>query len=200
MKEINIDEFLNTHKAISNNHHSTKKEIKSFTDEDTYAIRALKKAAQESLFLEYLDTIGIKEMRMKLYVYNYFTGKNRTIYNINVFTCRENVQPAKWYYKVGEKLPERIEFTPKFPVTELQYKDTVGHLKFFELRNQLTHQGISHKFNIDFYQLKNITSKRFNPLTNRYCYKILPQQSLIIKLRDVINPDYWYIFPEELEK
>ncbi len=192
MKEINIDEFLSTH-------HSTLKDFKSFADEDSYAIRDLKKASQKNLLWAYLDNIGMTDKRMKLYIYNYLSGKNKTIYNINVFNCRECVQPARWYYRVDEKLPERIEFTPKFPVEELQYKDTEGHLKFYELREQLTNQGISEKYGIDYFQLKNITSKRLNPLTNRYCYKILPQQSLIIKLREVINPDYWYIFPEELE-
>ena len=201
MKEINIDEFLTTHQdEASNAHRTTLWDFKSFSDEDSYAIRDLKKASQKNLLWAYLYNIGMKEDKMKMFIYNYLIGKNKTIFNINVFNCRENVQPARWYYKVSEKLPERIEFIPKFPVTELQYKDTIGHLKFFELREQLTNQGISEKYNIDYFQLKNITSKRFNPLTNRYCYKILPQQSIIIKLRDVINPDYWYIFPEELEK
>ena len=42
-------------------------------------------------------------------------------------------------------------------------------------------------------------NKRMNPLTGRECFKILPQAAFIIKLRDVINPDLWYIFPEEME-
>ena len=29
--------------------------------------------------------------------------------------------------------------------------------------------------------------------------KILPPAKVIINLRDVINPDYWYVFPEEIE-
>ena len=115
------------------------------------------------------------------------------------FLCRENMQPARWYYKVGEKLPERISFTPVYTVDDFQYRKTAGLQMLENLRDEYTYSGLAEKFSINYYQLKNMLSKRTNPVTGKRCYKILPQEHFVIKLRDVINPDYWFIFPEELE-
>lgn len=191
MKEINVDDFLESHQVKM-------KDFKVFSDNDTYALRDLKKASQKNLFWSYLDSIGFKDNRTKVYIYYYFYGTNKTIYNTHVFTCRESVQPSRWFYNISEKLPERINFTPKFTAEKLQYKESVGHKKLTELREQYTYNGIADRFNINYNQLKNTFSKRINPLTKEECFKILPQQSMIIKLKDVINPDYWFIFPEEL--
>ena len=109
------------------------------------------------------------------------------------------MQPSRWYYKINEKLPKPVIFIPKFGVEELMYKESVGHVKFRELQKQLTVQGMADKYDLNFYQIKNILYRRLNPLTGRECFKILPPAKVIINLRDVINPDYWYVFPEEIE-
>ena len=84
------------------------------------------------------------------------------------------MQPSRWYYRINEKLPKRINFTPQF--------DVVGRVT---LPTNM--------------QLKNIIYKRKHPDTMEEWFKTLPPQDFIIKLRNDINPDYWYIFPEELE-
>ncbi len=109
------------------------------------------------------------------------------------------MQPSRWYYKLNEKLPEPVQFTPKYSVDDLMYKESLGHVKFRQMQKQYTVQGLADNFDLNFYQIKNILYKRLNPLTGRECFKILPPAQVIVKLRDVINPDLWYIFPEEVE-
>jgi len=55
------------------------------------------------------------------------------------------------------------------------------------------------KYDLNLYQMKNIRYRRINSVTGLECFKILPPASVIVKLKDVINPDYWFIFPEEIQ-
>ncbi len=174
--------------------------FKEQKDDDTYALRDLKIAGEEKLLWQYIVALGIPDTtESKNSVYYYYNGKYKFISNPHIFMCREKMQPSRWYYKINEKLPKPVIFAPKFGVEELMYKESVGHVKFRELQKQLTVQGMADKYDLNFYQIKNILYRRFNPLTGRECFKILPPAKVIINLRDVINPDYWYVFPEEIE-
>lgn len=35
-------------------------------------------------------------------------------------------------------------------------------------------------------------------ISGKQCFKTLPPASVIKNLRDIIDPDYWYIFPDEI--
>lgn len=192
MKDLRAEDFINS---------VPEKKYMQFDDEnDTYALRELKIAAQAKQIWNYILALGIPDNRQdKLAIYYYYNQKYKSIANQHIFRCREKMQPSKWYYKLTEKLPERIKFTPKHEVQDLMYKESAGHVKFRELQKQYTVQGLADKYDLNFYQIKNILYKRLNPLTGRECFKILPPAQLIIKLRDVINPDLWYIFPDEMK-
>lgn len=192
MQKFDVNSFIN----------EKKKEypFKEFSDTDTYALRDLKIAIQNRLFWSFIETIGIpKEWKNKLYVYYYLNGRRKFISNQSIFLCREKMQPSRWYYRINEKLPKRINFTPKFDVSRLVCKESAGHQKLKKMLEHYNMQTFADEYNINLYQLKNIIYKRKHPDTMEEWFKTLPPQDFIIKLRNDINPDYWYIFPEELE-
>lgn len=172
---------------------------KKFSEDDTHAVRDLKTALQKNLYRKYLSMLGIPDNRIiKDYIYYYINGTNSSIGPQYVFMCREKLQPSKWYYRHDEELPKRIEFKPKYTWECMRTMETEGLRKLVELRKIHTAKGLEEKFGISFYQIKNILYKRHDPISGKEIYKIFPQKELIIKLREVINPDYWFIFPEEL--
>lgn len=194
MAELKVTDFIKQKEA------ENRFPFKKQSDDDTYALRDLKIAGEKKLLWNYIVALGIpNDAKSKHCVYYYYNGKYKSIANPHIFLCREKMQPSRWYYKVNEKLPEPVAFTPKFTVKDLMYKESVGHVKLRELQKLYTVNGIADKFDLNFYQIKNILYKRLNPLTGRECFKILPPATVIIKLRDIINPDLWYIFPEEME-
>lgn len=179
--------------------------FKEFSKDDTYTYRELKTALQKKVFWKYLDSIGIPNdinARHQIYHHIYHNDKIKHILkNKYVFQCRENLQPSKWYYKVTEPLPERIKFTPKFDVSVLRYKESLGHIKLNELKETYSYSltGLARAFSLDVNQVKNVLFKKWNPLLKKQCFRALPSESFIIQMRDIINPDLWYIFPEEVE-
>lgn len=192
MKDLDVNEYVKQNKQ--------KYDFKEYSDDDTYAIRDLKTASQHKLLWKFITELGIPDTREeKLAVFYYFNGKYKSIANQHIFYCREKMQPSKWYYNVNERLPKKIKFIPKFKAERLMYKETVGHIKLEKLQKEYSMPELCDKFDLNLYQMKNIRYKRINPLTKKECFKILPPASVIIKLRDVINPDYWFIFPEEIE-
>lgn len=193
-------ETLDIHKFIEQKEAEKRFAFKEKKDDDTYALRDLKLAGEKKLLWQYIVALGIPDNKdSKNAIYYYYNGKYKSLSNPHIFMCRERMQPSRWYYKISEKLPKPVIFTPKLGVEELMYKESVGHIKFRELQMQYTVQGLADKYDLNFYQIKNILYRRKNPLTGRECFKILPPAAVIIKLRDVINPDYWYVFPEEIE-
>lgn len=192
MEELNIDEFIENEKK----EHS----FKDFEETDTHSQRELKKALQNKLLWRYIEKLGIeRDSNEKYCVYYYMNGKNKTINNTIIFHCREQMQPSKWFININEQLPEKIKFTPKFSAESLYCKESVGHKKLEQLQKEYTMPGLIERFDLNLYQMKNIRYKRISPITGKECFKTLPPASVIIKLKDVINPDYWFIFPEEIQ-
>ena len=193
MEELDVNQYIREWKQ--------KYEFKEYSDDDTYALRDLKiiSHSQNKLLWSFIIALGIPDtIEAKRAVFCYFSGRYKTIANPYIFLCREKMRPSKWYYKINEELPERISFTPKYDVENLMHKESVGHLKLEELQKFYTMPVFAQKYGLNLYQIKNIRYRRFNPLTSKKCFKIFPPASVIIKLRDIINPDYWYVFPEEL--
>lgn len=192
MEELDVNAYINGHKD--------RYSFKEFKDDDTYALRAFKTASQNKLFWRYVCELGIpNDDYEKKAVFYYLNGHYKFVSNPHIFMCREKMQPSKWYYKINEELPPRINFTPKHKTEDLMYIESVGHVKLEKLQKQYTMPVLCERYGLGLYQMKNIRYRRLNPLTNRECFKILPPASAVIKLRDLINPDYWYIFPDELK-
>lgn len=192
MEDFDINEFAD----------KNKKEYLEFSENDTHAMHELKVAAQNRLFWKFISALGTGDLddnNVKKVAFRYLQGRSIDISNKYIFMWRKKIQPSKWYYKYSEPLPEKINFTPKFPPEALIEKESVGHIKLKELQNRYELKGIEAMFGVDYNQLRNILYKRTNPSTGKTYYKTLPQTSMIISLRNVIQPDLWYIFPEEME-
>lgn len=193
VEELRVSDFIKQKEA------ENRFAFKKFSDDDTHALRDLKTAAEKKLLWQYIVALGIPDnTESKNSVYYYYNGKYKSIANPHIFLCREKMQPSKWYYRIDEQLPERIDFIPKYGVEYLQHKESIGHIKLEELQKRYTMPGLCNRYDLSLQQMKNVRYRRLNPLTGKECFKILPPASVIIKLRDVINPDYWYVFPEEL--
>lgn len=191
MKDVDINDLIKEEKDHF--------DFKEYSDDDTHALRALKIASKNKLFWKYVEQIGIpKNGRYEYYIYNYFTGKSKNIGISYIFNSRENLQPAKWFFNINEELPERIKFNPIYEEKTLLYKESVGHIKLLDLMKDYTIQQFVDKYDLNFYQIKNLIYKKVDKKLNKEVFKALPSNSLIIKLRNIINPDYWFIFPEEL--
>lgn len=192
MEELDIDAYIQSQRE--------QQQYKQFSDDDTYALRALKKAIQNKLFMKYICELGIPDsLSHKFAIFYYLAGRYRSVTNVNIFMCREKMQPAKWYYKINEPLPKQIKFTPKHSVEDLMYIESLGHIKLKELQDLYTMPVLCEKYDLSLYQMKNIRYKRIHPYTKRECFKTLPGMTVVTKLRELINPDYWFIFPDELE-
>lgn len=192
MESLDIEKFIE----------SEKKELpfKNFSDDDTHAKRELKTVLQNKLLWRFIEKLGFaRDSNDKYTIYYYTNGKTQNISNSIVFKCREAMQPSKWFVNVKESLPERIIFTPRFGVNELYVKESVGHVMLKRLQEEYTMPGLIEKYDLNLYQMKNIRYRRINSVTGLECFKILPPASVIVKLKDVINPDYWFIFPEEIQ-
>lgn len=195
MEEFNIDNYIKTQNELKN----TSINYKEFSENDSYVIRDFKKAIQNRLLWKYLIQIGVPDTQNdKNRVFSYFSGRFKKITNRYVFLCREKVQPSKWYYKVGEELPPRINFTPKHSVEDLRHIPTAGIQKFLQLQKEYSLRYLCKIYNLNELQMKNIIYAKFNPETQNKFFRALPPYTVIIPLREVINPDLWFIFPDEL--
>lgn len=201
MQKIDINKFIAENGGLENLNKRQNLEYAEFSNNDTYVIRDFKIAAQYRLFWSFVEKCGIpEEESCKYKIFYYYNGRNKSLNPIYVFMCRENIQPSKWFYKVDEKLPRPINFTPKHSVKELQYLDSLGHIKLKELHKKYGLTKLSQMYDLNPQQVKNIMYKRLNPYLKKECFKIMPQDKFIIKMREAINPDYWFIFPDEIEE
>ena len=192
MEELNVEEFIKSQPQ----HHI---DIREYSDEDTYAIHDLKTAAQKSLLWKFMVSLGIpNEQVAKQKLYYYFNGRCLSLPNTSVFYCRGKMQPAKWYYKINETLPEKIEFNPKHDISEMLSLESLGHQKLFKMVKDMSIPRFAEYYDVSIFTLKNMLYKRMNKLTGTMCFKALPNESFILKMRDEINPDIWYIYPDEV--
>ncbi len=196
MEELDVNSFIDLCMQSKSNRYTSKE----FSDDDTYVLRAFKTAAQKKLFWRYICELGVPNTTLaKRAVFYYLNRDYKFVSNPYIFMCREKMQPSKWYYKINEPLPPPVNFMPKHKVEDLMYFESIGHIKLEELQRRISMPEICKRYDLSLYQMKNIRYRRLNPITNLKCFKILPPSSVVIKLREVINPDYWYIFPDELE-
>ena len=110
---------------------------------------------------------------------------------------QHNYLPSKWYIRYGEKLPDRIEFKPKHKLQYLYNNDSLGHKELKKLTEQYTIEGVANLCDLKVMSIKNVLYRTIDKITGKEHFKTFPQQSMIIKMKDEINPDSWFIFPDE---
>lgn len=173
-----------------------------FSDEDTHAIREFKTAISNRLYLKYTSALGLTSQESRN-IFNYVEKNTTILHGSYVFAIREKMQPAKWYYKIDEKLPQKISFTPnkKYTLETFLESDTIGIKMLMDLKKKKgILQDLCNLYNLNYNQIKNIFYLIADPVTGVRRHKIFPQEKVILSLRDVINPDYWFIFPDEINK
>ena len=188
MKELDFEKFLKNKKSIGTRN----------PEDDTYVLRNMRIALENKQFWNYIEALGIPhDNAVKQYVYNYYVGRVQLLQHYYVFMCRENIQPSKWYIRYGEKLPDRIEFKPKHKLQYLYNNDSLGHKKLKKLTEQYTIEGVANLYDLKVMSIKNVLYRTIDKITGKEHFKTFPQQSIIIKMKDEINPDSWFIFPDE---
>ena len=188
----NIDTFIN----------EAKNQKLLLHDTDTLMMQDLKKASAAKVLTKYCEALGFKKDDYILTVFiRYINGYMDSVNNIHIFRCREQIQPSRWYYQVNEKdiMPEPVKYTPKFDAEEILNKDSQGHVILRKLIRNTGIEPFAEKYGIDSYKLKNTLYRRKRVTDGKQVFKALPSYHFIRALREVINPDLWYIFPEELE-
>lgn len=188
----NIDEFVNENK----NHKF------DFCDTDTHALRELKTAAQRMLLRKYIVSLDVRktdESTIKA-VYIYTLGITKSLTNVYIFRLREKIQPAKWYTLYSEPLPSPTAFKPLLPEERILTDMSVGHMRFRKMVDEYGYSGITQVYGFSKFLINNLLSYRISKKTGIKTFKTLPSYSVIRTLKDVISPDLWYIFPEELEE
>ncbi len=179
-----------------------RREKLSLNDTDPIMMQDLKKASASKVLTKYCEAMGFSKDDAILNVFiRYINGFLDSVSNVHIFRCREKVQPSRWYYQANEAdiLPKPVKFTPKFGPEEILNKDSQGHVILRKLIRQYGADSIADQYGIDRYKLKNTIYRRRRVTDGKQMFKALPSYHFVRALRDVIHPDYWYIFPEELK-
>jgi len=176
------------------------------SDTDTHAMYELKMLVQNRLLTKYIYSLDVmkqdpniekKLWNMFLYAKSHVPKK---LPNYFIFMLRNDIQPAKWYTPKNEPVPEKIKFTPKFSADVWMTKRTVGHEKLYEIMKANGHQKVADDFDVPKTQLRNVIGQRFDKITGRRIFKCFPEYHFVRAFKEVIHPDLWFIFPEELEQ
>jgi hypothetical protein len=137
-------------------------------------------------------------------LYRIAVNKIRPYYSM-IFNMRVFIPPAAWYFKENEQMPVRIPITPLYGGYTVIMRDkikkdmTTGlqHLEALRRERKLTEFCIVHE--LKYSAIADcIIPRRGGGGTTAYHRR--PGFAVIEKLKRIIHPDYWYIFPEELIK
>jgi hypothetical protein len=120
-----------------------------------------------------------------------------------IFALRCHIPPGAWYYEEEEKLPGPVPFNPRYPSWGLKSRKkvlrdpTVALLRIEEVKEQRGLSQFCARHGLKYGDLWGCTIKRKKP-DGKTGYHQRPPYRVIRALRDVIPPDLWYIFPDEL--
>lgn len=167
----------------------------------THAQRELIKLIEGRRFAGTARSYGIRASNIPS-LYRMATGKTEPSF-VMMFNLRQYLAPEAWCYDETEKLPERRKFKPKYACFDgrtrrhiiLNPTVAAAYLEEIYLNGGLQgfcgEQGLSYAA-VYGYAVKR---KRYDGIMGYHCR---PGYRVIRKLRNVIHPDDWFIFPEEL--
>jgi len=116
------------------------------------------------------------------YTYRVATGKI-TPPNPLIWTLRDFIHPAQWFYDEGEKYSE-IPFKPR-KTHEWAYDKTIAMLDLCK-KNTVEIRKLAQDMNIPYLTLYNVYHGRYAP-----SYKIVRQ------LKTAYSPELWFMLPNE---
>lgn len=184
-----------------------KQERYPLSEEDTYVQQMFKRALNKSVFWKLMNELGVTDEETKTesgksQLFKYVNGNKKKPPMTRVYILRDKIQPSYWYYKVKETLPKEIKYKDKgHNVEDLKQIETCGLILLKDMAEKYTLSGIEKLYGYDAneFKIKNTIYKRKSEDGKMY-FKSYPQYSMIRALKDVITPDLWFIFPDELEQ
>lgn len=198
---VSAEQFLKIKENISRqaNEKSDDEEITS------HAARYFRNLAKEHKFTSTAEGLGLSFEQTK-FLNQIVLGKNRPTYGI-IFMLRRSISPAQWIYMENEKLPSPVAFNPlveqRYPVydfatrNELAKEKTLGHLFFDIIRKGRVLTKFCAAHNCTLLEAANfIYMKKHQNGDIRFTHR--PTVPFIAKFKDVIHPDFWFVYPEEV--
>lgn len=173
-----------------------------FSDEDTYALRIFKERMVQKTMFKYAEHVGgTVSFATRVYDLIRSESHDRPRFGLSfahMFMARERMRPALWFFKVGERLPEEVRFKASRGAESVYKVHTCGHL----LVRKMAEEGGGWKAAAESRglipnKLKNVFFKR-RTARGTVEFRCMPSASLILALKDEVNPDYWFVFPDEL--
>lgn len=123
----------------------------------------------------------------------------------NIYLLRNEIAPVQWYYDIDTSYPEPIPFTPIYNnyATETRQlfaqKKTCGHLFFDTLKEYKVFEPVCSLHNMKKSTAVNYVYMK-KGIDNVLRYPCRPSIWFVSHFIDIVHPDYWYIFPDELSK
>lgn len=194
MKRMSADEFIREFGEP----YKKGSELRKFLPDDTIMEREFKKLINKTCLKKYLNYIGLNvSSETYCHIYKYIESRIN-ISNVMIYQFREKIRPAEWYTLAeGESLPPEVKFTPSSVISDFLSRYSIGHLKLREIIAEHTISGTAKMYDISRTKIEGILYRRRHQTTGEMIFRALPSFEIITKLKGAINPDLWYVLPEE---
>lgn len=181
------------------------KEKSSSAEITSYAIRFFRNLLKTREFSAKTKEFGISDISSQ-FLNLVVNGKMRPTYGI-IFKLRRFIAPSMWYYKETEDLPKPIPFTSHYEeefdeynlesMNELAQRKTLGHIYFDILKEYRVMARFCALHNSSISEAANFVTMRHHK-NGSLRYSARPTIVFVSKFREELNPDFWYIFPDEV--
>lgn len=166
----------------------------------SHAQRRLIRLIENREFTGVVRSYGISPSNVT-FLYRMATGQRQASF-IMIFNLRQHIEPAEWFYDENEKLPKKKRINSQYACFDYRARQhiikypTLGVVRLENLFQEGKLQGFCRENGVDYRTLYGhaVQRKRHDGITG---YHSRPGYGVIRKLRDIIHPDDWFIFPEE---
>lgn len=149
---------------------------------------------------DFKDETNFKTMKTHLcQIMNHGTVPSYRI----IYTYRALVHPIMWFYNHNDPLPEPTKFDSgrKIYTDDIFEHDSLGMLELKQKKAGYAGGYIEMEKGLGLCRstLSNLCARKKLP-DGRKIYRARPTYNIVNALKDIIKPDLWYIFPDELIK
>lgn len=141
-----------------------------------------------------------KYFQKKLNDFDFLQFQNCDITKPNlrtIFHLRNMIQPKLWFIESEEEIPENLtQFTSKRDLYDIS-KMTLGLQVLKEFSSTIKNLQILHAHTnipISYFRQLIYTRKTEEGIV----FRITPKYDFIMKMKDLIPADFWYIYPDEV--
>jgi len=204
---VDIDKFIEENKKYVYKARKTKGSTIALEKAASPACLSLVKLINESLITQFIRHYQLVTEDVGSYWRNTLSNPFRQnipgeipVRHRIVFDFRRVIQPAKWYASLenNEQFPViKYYINPQRTYKDLFIEKTIGKLLLENMIKKTQREKVIKTYSLNQRGI-SLAFKKTSDENSPYC-SFIPK-SAIIKLKEVINPDYWYIFPEELSQ